>query len=180
MKKLVVAASVAALATGLYAFFTPSRPEAPAHLLDRVWIDHVPRGPTDLVTHLVVLKKPEGNDVGGVIGRSSQWHVGIDIFQRKLDGERMRLFFPQHRRALNMSVRTWKCAGDAPEPFELCLELGHGKDKMRLYSRNDWTINGDLPDFARAFTDVPEAGGANTGEDATIVEVEGTPSLLLP
>jgi len=157
MKKLAVAASIAALAAGLVAVVTPSRPEAPAHLTDRVWIDHMPRTPTDLVTHLIVLENTEGADVGGVIGRSSQWHVALELFQRTLAHDHMRLFFPQAHKSVTLKMRTWRCQGEAPEPFELCLELTAGKDKLLLYSHSDWTLGDELPDAVQAFATVPQA-----------------------
>ena len=35
-----------------------------------------------------------------------------------------------------------KNKGKAPQPFELCLELKEGDRVMRLYSRNDWIVDG--------------------------------------
>jgi hypothetical protein len=190
MKKLVVAVSAIALAAGAWIVTKPARPEAPAHLLDRVWIDHVPDSPTDMVHHLLVLKDPQGPGVGGVLGASSQWHVGLDLFQRKLGADHMRLFFPQRKKAFVVNVKTWRCEGDAPQPFQLCLELSakNGKHKHRLYSRDDWTIDSsELPDEIAAFAVVPQtallaAQGASVtdegeGEDATM-EVEALPPPL--
>jgi hypothetical protein len=190
MKKMTtIAISAALLSAGLFALLAPQRPEAPEYLTDRLWIDHIPRGPTDLVTHLIVLENPEGPDVGGVIGRSSQWHIGIELFQRKLGKDHMRLFFPQHRRGTVVNVRTWRCEGKAPEPFDLCMEIEgrkkgealHG-NKLRLYSRHDWKTDGDeLPSWATSLATVPaaRAPAADDAGDATMEDATD-PSLLLP
>lgn len=191
MKKTIAIGATLALSAGLFAWLSPSRPDTPEHLTDRLWIDHVPQGPTDLITHLIVLESPEGPDVGGVIGRSSQWHIGIELFQRKLGKDHMKVFFPQHRRGAALKVRTWKCEGEAPEPFDLCLELeGHKKNeegahgrKMRLYSRHDWKTGGDdLPAWAQTIATVPAARGAPAAADGGNDRMEHAtdPSLLLP
>lgn len=175
MKKLFALVSVAALAGGAWLFTGPSRPEAPKELLDRVWIDHVPKGPTDLVHHMLVLKEPQGPGVGGVVGASSQWRIGADLFQRKLGGDHMRMFFPQRNKAFVVNVKTWRCAGDVPEPFQLCLELSarDGKHKHRLYSRDDWVIDSStLPEALRSLAKVPDVSGISAAGDVEDVTME--------
>lgn len=124
----------------------PQRPPpVTEHLVDRLWIDHLPASETDLVTHLIVLKHP-AEEVGGVAGRSSQWRVHLELFRYRLRGDRLEMRFPQTNDHVRATVRTWKCKGEVKEPFELCLQLKAGRRTLELYSREDWIIPTGVPD----------------------------------
>jgi hypothetical protein len=166
MKKASLIAVAALTAAGALYFAGPSRPEAPKLLLDRVWIDHVPKSDTDPIGHLVMLKqKPD--QAGGVIGHSSSWAVRANLFKHRVGADEMTLYFPQTKKHVKAKVKVWRCEGDAPEPFQLCLELSHdkGKHKARLYSRDEWVVGSkDLPAFAKALDDVPDGPPADVDE----------------
>ncbi len=57
-----------------------------------------------------------------------------------LEGRRLQMRFPQDRTRATARVRTWDCEGEAPEGFELCLELRGENRTVRLYSRRDWVL----------------------------------------
>lgn len=165
VKKTVLTSLTVAFVAGVAWLTLPSRPPQPTHLVDRVWIDHLPKSPTDLISHLVVLKERQGH-VGGVLGRSSEWRIGLDLFSRKLGPESMEMYFPQRNERVRVGVRTWKCKGEAPEPFELCLELKADRRLIRLYSREDWIIPEGVPaelQHLMPSLETPRASGDDDG-----------------
>jgi len=111
------------------------------HVVNQVWIERAPEGPRDLIGHLVLLDLPDGRI--GVTGKSSQWRHLIELFQWDLEGNRLRVHFPQDRVRAKVEVRSWRCAGEAPEPFELCLELSNGRRTAMFYSLDEWKIDPD-------------------------------------
>jgi hypothetical protein len=115
------------------------------HVVNQVWIERAPEGPRDMIAHLVLLDTEEMR-IGGA-GKSSQWRHLIELFQWGLEGNRLSIFFPQDRVKAQVSVRSWSCKGEAPEPFELCLEISNGRRKAVFYSLEEWHID---PDHAEA------------------------------
>lgn len=107
-------------------------------LVNQLWIERVPRDQRDLVHHFVLVER-DGRRVG-VTGRSSRWRTRMDLFVWSLEANQLRARFPQDDRRVSFSARTWRCAGEAPRPFELCLELTRDGRNTRLYSRKDWII----------------------------------------
>lgn len=111
------------------------------HVVNQVWIERAPQGPRDMIGHLVLLDIPEGRF--GAAGRSSQWRHLIEVFQWGLEGSRLSVFFPQDRVKAQLRVRSWQCKGEAPEPFELCLEISNGRRSAMFYSLEEWRIDPD-------------------------------------
>jgi hypothetical protein len=112
--------------------------EGARHAVNQVWIERIPSDQRDMINHFVLVKHPQGK-IGG-FGKSSQWRHFVELFQWGLEGERLSVFLPQERQKAQLRVRTWECAGDAPDPFELCLELSNGKRSIKMYSRKDWVV----------------------------------------
>lgn len=141
----------------LAARFTPER--RPDNLVNQVWLERWPRDARDMVGHLVAIEH-DGHRVG-TSGRHSNWRVSSDVFLWGQQGDRVRARFPQTGQRAAFQVRTWKCAGQAPREFELCLELkaqAGGKTRTyRFYSRTDWVIR---PRGADQLADLPEAVAA--------------------
>jgi len=108
------------------------------HAVNRVWIERVPADERDMIAHFVMLRHPRGRV--GAFGRSSQWRHLIEGFKWALEGERLILVLPQQQAKGELRVRTWACAGEAPKPFELCLELRSKDRAVTYYSRKDWII----------------------------------------
>jgi hypothetical protein len=112
---------------------------APAHLVNHLWIERVPRNTRDMVWHFLAVEQDQRRV--GVLGRASRWRVFSDGFVWKVEGDRLRGTFPQNNCHLDLQVRTWPCAGEAPKPFELCLELkGRDNQVYRYFSRRDWVV----------------------------------------
>jgi hypothetical protein len=121
--------------------FGPERAR-PDNLVNQVWLERWPRDARDMVGHLVAIEN-DGHRVGST-GRHSRWRVGSDHFVWGQQGDRVRARFPQSGQRVAFQARTWKCAGEAPKQFELCLELkgqaGGKTQSFRFYSRKDWVI----------------------------------------
>ncbi|MCX4243780.1 hypothetical protein [Paraliomyxa miuraensis] len=109
------------------------------NVVNQVWIERAPEGPRDMIAHLVLLDLPEGR-FGGA-GKSSQWRHLLEVFQWGLEGSRLSVFFPQDRVKAQLRVRSWECEGEAPAPFELCLEISNGRRKAVFYSMEEWHID---------------------------------------
>ncbi len=115
----------------------------PEKLVNQLWVERMPSGPRDLVWHLVALER-EGRRVGA-LWHASRWHAVSDGFVWTREGDRFNIVTPQNGCRSTVSARSWKCAGEAPQPFDLCLELqGEGK-RYRYYSRSEWGIRSGAP-----------------------------------
>lgn len=140
------------------------------HLVNQVWIERMPEDQRDMVAHLVVIDHPQGQI--GVAGRSSQWRHLIEAFLWRLDGDQLRLRFPQDRVRAKVQARTWRCAGEAPRPFELCLEIRAGDRQATFYSREDWVVRPHESDaFEAVAEELPQLAAALDQADE-LVEVE--------
>jgi hypothetical protein len=112
--------------------------QSAAMLANRPWIERLPEHPRDVIGHVTFLDHPRGKF--GAVGRSSQWRHALELFGWRREGGRLSLFFPQERARGQLAVKTWRCAGEAPEPFDLCLELRNEDHRLLLFSREDWRI----------------------------------------
>jgi hypothetical protein len=143
------------------------------HAVNRVWIERLPADQRDMIGHFILVDHKQGR-VGG-IGKSSQWRHFIELFQWGLEGNRLSIFLPQDRVKTQVSVKTWKCAGEAPDPFELCMEISNGRKSAMFYSRTDWVI--EPHDVAGSIEDLVE----DAPELATVLEavpVEGAGEVI--
>jgi hypothetical protein len=121
--------------------------QATRNLVNQIWIERMPKDERDLV-HVGVLVQREGRRVG-VVARASRWRAFQDAFVWRLDKDMLRTRFPQDDKRYSLRARTWECEGEAPRPFQLCLELARGERKLRFYSMKDWVVrpraDGPLP-----------------------------------
>jgi hypothetical protein len=161
-KKLIALAAAGACVFGAYKLWSWSSDQETAgtkKLVNQVWIERVPADSRDMIGHLVVLKHPRGRF--GAAGRSSQWRHLVEVFQWRLEGDRLTAFFPQDRVRTRVKVKTWRCEGEAPEPFELCLKLTAGDRSAMFYSRDEWEIRPRKLDasFDAIAADMPELAG---------------------
>ena len=111
---------------------------AAKHAVNQVWIERLPTDNRDMIGHFVLVDHRQGR-IGG-IGKSSQWRHFIELFQWGLEGEKLNIYLPQDKVKAALNIRTWKCAGEAPDPFELCMEISSGRKTAKFYSRTDWVI----------------------------------------
>jgi hypothetical protein len=133
--------------------------DAAKHAVNQIWIERLPTDGRDMIGHFVLVEHPRMR-IGG-IGKSSQWRHFVELFQWGLEGDRLSVYLPQDDVKAKLQVKTWKCAGEAPEPFELCMKLTSGKRTAMFYSRTDWVIEphdveGSLADIAES---TPELAG---------------------
>jgi hypothetical protein len=110
----------------------------PDRLVNQLWVERMPASPRDMVWQFAAIEH-EGHRLGA-IGRISNWRLFLDRFIWKQNGDTFEVVTPQNNCRLQLKARTWKCAGQAPRPFELCLELESGGKKYRYFSREEWVI----------------------------------------
>ena len=108
------------------------------HLANQVWLERLPTDDRDMITHFLALDTRDGRF--GLVGRSSTWRHVLEVFKWDRKGDRLMLFFPQERSRAAFKVRTWECKGEAPAPFELCLEFARGERSLTFYSRHEWVV----------------------------------------
>lgn len=143
--KWIALALVAATGLGAYqlGLVGGAAQDGMKHLANQVWIERLPENDRDMIHHLVLVQ--EGRDRFGAFGRSSTWRHFVEIFMWQREDNRLTLHLPQDRVRVDLTARVWDCEGEAPEPFELCLELkGQGGRSAHYYSRHEWTIDGEL------------------------------------
>jgi hypothetical protein len=162
---LVGAAAVGAWKLGAAVLGDDAEATKAKHAVNQVWIERMPTDARDQINHFVLIRHPEGRI--GAVGKSSQWRHIIEVFMWGLEGERLSVFLPQDQRKAQLRVRTWECAGEAPKPFELCLELGNDKRSVTMYSRKDWVIDPKNVDesLADLVSDEPALAGVLESDD---------------
>src|SRR4051812_37968408 len=128
---LVLAAAGVVLYLGWDRFFAEIT--GVERLSNQVWIDHAPRNERDMVRHLILVEV--ANRRLGVTGEASRWRMRQDGLVWGLERNQLKVLFPQDGQRVAVQARTWRCEGEAPRPFELCLELKRGERTMKLFSR---------------------------------------------
>lgn len=186
---LAGACALGAWKLGSAVFSSEDEAAGARHLINQVWIERIPDNDRDMITHLLLLDTDDGRF--GAVGRSSAWRHVVEIFKWSLEEDRLALFFPQERTRSQFKARTWECGGEAPEPFDLCLELSRGDRSVRFFSHHEWVVRAEdgavdeaalreifagtpaLLPFAGAFIEADAARAAQASEDgATEVEAE--------
>jgi hypothetical protein len=118
-----------------------AEPASAEHLTQRLWVDRMPRGERDMIRKLALVRSIDHGRFG-VAERGSVWRHHTEVFKWGLHDGRLQMYLPQDRKHLTATVRTWECEGEAPDGFELCLEIrGGAGGTMRLYSRHDWKLH---------------------------------------
>lgn len=155
---LVSLAAVGACAFGAWTLgacvFGDQEAAGAEHLANHVWLERLPTDERDMITHLLAIDSRDGRF--GLVGRSSTWRHVIEVFKWHRENDRLTLLFPQERTRATFNVRTWECKGEAPAPFELCLELARGDRSVVLYSRHDWIVepHGFVADSSEAVAEL--------------------------
>ncbi len=123
-----------------------AKAEDPALLLDRVWIDSKPDKYTDYVHAALFL-----DDIPmGLFQKASAYHVILELFEFKRDGNQVRIHFPQTDKKKKFTYKVTRC-DDLP-PFDLCLTLSkHPWDGPKRYygmreAEAEQQVLGDLRD----------------------------------
>jgi hypothetical protein len=167
--------AIAAWQVGSY--FIDNYRSGPDKLINQLWVERMPANPRDMVWHFIAVEHEDHRI--GALGQASNWRVHVDRFLWRQQGDQITIFTPQTRCRSTLKARTWKCAGDAPKPFELCLELTGGGKSFRYYSRNDWSVRpkGQLDDDEVAFaSSALQSAQPTDGDDESTAELDTAPA----
>jgi hypothetical protein len=134
VKKLFIALGIAACAYLVVGWIARDR-DAPAKLLvDRIWLDHLPRGETDPVQIFLVLDE----EPLGLFQRASRWKGESELFRYRVTEGRLSIVYPQTREREEVRYRAGRCDR---EDFDYCLELrGASRGTKRYVSKKGWEI----------------------------------------
>ena len=138
----VLTGALVAWAAGSSFCDSPQKPSDP-YLVNRVWVDRVPKDKRDLVLHFALASKAKRHL--GAVARTSMWRIYVDVIRFEADDKTLTLISPQEQTRTKFSFRTWRCKNEAPKGYDLCLELIHEGRKLRLYSNADSSFVDDLP-----------------------------------
>jgi hypothetical protein len=149
--------------------WTAGPSDDPKLFANRVWAERARRDDRDIVRYLVPLDLAGKRK--GTVSASSRYRFAGEVFGWSRDGQKLTLTLPQERKKVVVDVRTWKCGkNEAPEGFDLCLEIGRGDRKLKLYSRKGWRVpkGEDLP---VPIQDLPDPGECVDCEVAPLDDV---------
>jgi hypothetical protein len=149
-------AFVGGLGAALLVFATWAALELPTRggskdlVANRAWVERMPKSKKDLVTWFVPMDL--GGKRFGVAQRMSHYAFAGERFVYTRDGDRLTLTFQQTERKSTITAKAYECAGKAPKPFDLCLDLKAGNDKATFYSKRSWKrpgegADGEVPAF---------------------------------
>lgn len=172
---LAAAAAYGAWTLGSGMLGDDTEAEGTQYVVNHVWLERLPENHRDMIGHLAIIDHPQGQF--GVAGRSSNWRHFVEVFMWKLDGHRLGLFFPQDEVRAKLKVRTYDCEGEAPHPFELCMDLQAGERQMTYYSRRDWKIEpqdveGSLEAFAETNPAIARSIAAELSDQDSLAVVD--------
>lgn len=106
--------------------------------VNQLWIERMPKDERDMFGRIIAARTDDGRI--GIASRGSTWRHHVELFLWALEEDRLTAVFPQDRVRSKLQIRTWECKGEAPAPFELCLELRAGERRARFYSKREWKI----------------------------------------
>lgn len=131
----------------------PTGGEAPADLVNRPWIERVPRDERDMV-RAFLFSSVRDHHVG-FAHHGSWFRRTIDQVEWRVDRDRLTIVNKQDGSKETWAFRVWGC--DAPRPFDLCLELSAGSKATRYYSRASLRRVADLPPELQGLAPLLEA-----------------------
>src|SRR5438552_1342105 len=89
---------------------------------NRFYIERMPKNERDVVKDVAFIKDEDHGNVGIRVS-GSRFRLFLDVLTWKRDGNRLESTILQTNDKVRGTFRAWKCKGEAPAPFELCLEL---------------------------------------------------------
>jgi len=152
MKKLLVLAVISTCAFAGWRVLRggggASAPSEGGLVLDRIWIDHMPRHDRDQISVFAALTE----EPIGVFQTASAWKGHYELFRHEAHGDEIRILYPQDNHRERVKTKARSCDTDG---FDYCLELaGASRGVKRYYSRKGWEIDGaSRPDQIRARID---------------------------
>ena len=139
MKKLVLLAILGSVVVA--AVWSARRTGEPSEtdnrlLVDRIWIDHIPRNERDTVQVFAAISEVSI----GFFQATSQWRGNFEAFRFEASGNELRLVFPQTGDREAIRGKAWRCT---EQQMDFCLELdGGSRGAKKYYSRKGWEIEG--------------------------------------
>jgi hypothetical protein len=115
-------------------------------VLDRLWIDHIPRNEREMVKVFVVLSE----EPVGAFNESSAWAGSFEAFKYTRTGGELRVVYPQTGAKETIKVKARSCS---ERGMDFCLELDGGKGAKRYYSREGWELR-SLADEQRLLSQI--------------------------
>jgi len=118
-------------------------------VLDRIWIDHIPRNERDTIQVFAAITE----EPFGVFQAASTWKGQYEVFRYEAKGNELRIVYPQSNDKETVKHNARRCSENQ---MDFCLELSGGsRGVKRYYSRKGWEIEnvksvGDLHDRADA------------------------------
>jgi len=115
-------------------------------VLDRIWIDHIPRNDRDVFNLFVAITEQPF----GIFQATSQWKGQYELFQYEANGDELRIVYGQTGDKDKVKAVATECN---EKGMDYCLELkGASRGVKRYYSMEDWVIDGrmDTLDHLRA------------------------------
>lgn len=115
-------------------------------VVDRIWIDHIPRNDRDTFQLFVAITEQPF----GIFQETSQWKGQYELFHYEMSGDEMRLVYGQDGSKDKVKARARECD---EKGMDYCLELsGASRGVKKYYSMEDWVIDGrmDTLDHLRA------------------------------
>ncbi len=105
-------------------------------VLDRIWIDHLPRSDTDMFNIFVAITEQDF----GIFQETSQWKGQFEIFSYQANGDEIRIQYPQTGDTDKVKTTAKRCDEGG---MDYCLELsGSSRGVKRYYSMKGWEIDG--------------------------------------
>jgi len=105
-------------------------------LLDRIWIDHLPRNERDTVEVFVALTQ----EPYGIFQAVAQWKGAYEVFRFEAHGNKLRLVYPHTGEREKVKAHARKCD---ERGMDYCLDLeGASRGVKKYYSLEGWVIDG--------------------------------------
>jgi len=137
MNKLLVVAGVAALGVGAWrvkAHYDTTDGGGNKLLVERVWIDHVPRSEREMVNVFLMFSEHKV----GVFDVRSAWTGSFEAFKYSRGDGKLDAVFPQTGSKEQYSIKVRTCSTDG---MDYCLDIDGGKHGVKhYYSKKKWVV----------------------------------------
>ena len=105
-------------------------------VLDRIWIDHLPRSDKDTIQIFLALDE----EPIGLFQAASQWKGNYELFEHETHGGEMRIIYPHTDEREAVKVKATRCNHGE---MDFCLEIdGASRGVKKYYSREGWEVGG--------------------------------------
>lgn len=138
-KQLLVLALLGTVSYGGYRYLSsgetaPVVKDGEQLVLDRIWIDHIPRNERDTINVFAAITE----EPFGVFQSASQWKGAWELFRYEAKGNELKVIYPQSNDRETVKHNAKRCSENG---MDFCLELSGGsRGVKRYYSRKGWEI----------------------------------------